>query len=381
VPENPIPDESHEPQKSKGVSVMRSFRFKLQPLLLVLSLTACAAVAFGQLKAPAPAPAPTKPDTTDWETLSPEGEEFSVLMPKGSTSQSSKEPYHKMELNTRMYISGGATGPVFAVVSLSGIKSNPALYTEMQRINSYVDAFKTLFPPKVRKEPIVKLALVGNKTLMGNAGREYRMSIGDLSGTAQVFATRKRFYSIVYLNTKKEDGLQEHFLSSFTLPEKSGDVAPTTTAATAAPEPTATAQEAQLSKKPADEANNAANMVEEPPKQGGEEKPAAGATGEKPGDKHGPISAGVLNGKALSLPRPDYPADARSAGVDGVVVIQVTVDEQGNVTEARAVSGPKILQEPSVNAAFQAKFSPTLVEGAAVKVTGVIVYNFGRPMS
>ena len=86
-------------------------------------------------------------------------------MPKGSTSESSKEPYHKMELNTRMYISGGATGPVFAVVSLSGIKSNPALYTEMQRINSYVDAFKTFFPPKVRKEPIVKLALVGNKTL------------------------------------------------------------------------------------------------------------------------------------------------------------------------------------------------------------------------
>jgi len=351
---------------------MRSFRFKLQPLVLALSLTACAAIAFGQGKTPAPAP--TRADTTDWETLHPEGEEFSVLMPKGSTSQSSKEPYHKMELNTRMYISGGATGPVFAVVSLSGIKSNPALYTEMQRINSYVDAFKTLFPPKVRKEPIVKLALVGNKTLAGNAGREYRMSIGDLSGTAQVFATRKRFYSIVYLNTKKEDALQEHFLSSFTLPEKSGDVAPATTAATA-PEPTA--QEAQVSKRADD-----ANSVEEPPKSGGEEKPTGGAaTGDKPGDKHGPVSAGVLNGKAISLPKPDYPADARSAGVDGVVVIQVTVDEQGNVTEARAVSGPKILQEPSVNAAFQAKFSPTLVEGAAVKVTGVIVYNFGRPMS
>lgn len=359
---------------------MRSFLFKLQPLVLVLSLTACAAIAFGQAKTPAPAP--TQADTTDWETLHPEGEEFSVLMPKGSTSQASKEPYHKMELNTRMYISGGATGPVYAVVSLSGIKSNPALYTEMQRINSYVDAFKTLFPPKVRKEPIVKLALVGNKTLAGNAGREYRLSIGDLSGTAQVFATRKRFYSIVYLNTKKEDALQEHFLSSFTLPERSADVAPTTAANAASPEPTATAQEAQLSKRAPDEANNAANVSEEPPKSGGDEKPTAGAAaGDKPGDKHGPVSAGVLNGKAISLPKPDYPADARSAGVDGVVVIQVTVDEQGNVTEARAVSGPKILQEPSVNAAFQAKFSPTLVEGAAVKVTGVIVYNFGRPMS
>lgn len=349
---------------------MRSFRFKLQPLVLLLSLTACVSVASAQSTA----------NTTDWETLRPEGEEFSVLMPKGSTFQSSKEPYHKMELNTRMYISGGATGPVFAVVSLSGIKSNPALYTEVQRINSYVDAFKTFFPPKVRKEAIVKLVLVGNKTLQGNAGREYRLSIGDLNGTAQVFATRKRFYSLVYLNTKKEDALQEQYLSSFTLPEKSGDVAPTaaTATATAAEPAPAMAQEAQLSKNAA--SADVAN-AEEPPKSTGEEKPAAGTTAPATGDKHAPISGGVLNGKAISLPKPDYPADARSAGVDGVVVIQVTIDEQGNVTEARAVSGPKILQEPSVNAALQAKFTPTLVQGEAVKVTGVIVYNFGRPMS
>jgi protein TonB len=97
--------------------------------------------------------------------------------------------------------------------------------------------------------------------------------------------------------------------------------------------------------------------------------------------KHGPISAGVLNGKAISLPRPDYSADAKAAGAEGVVVIQVTVDEQGNVTEARALSGPKMLQEASVNAALPAKFSPTLIQGEPVKVTGVIVYNFGRPMS
>src|SRR5215210_8665901 len=73
----------------------------------------------------------------DWETLRPEGEEFSVLMPRGSTFETSKEPYHKMELNFRLYLSKTQGGPVFAVVSLSGIKSNPALYSEMQRVNSY----------------------------------------------------------------------------------------------------------------------------------------------------------------------------------------------------------------------------------------------------
>lgn len=355
---------------------MRSFCFKLQLLVLVLSLAGCASVALSQAKVSA-APSPP-PDTTDWETLRPDGEEFSVLMPKGSTFQSAKEPYHKMELNTRMYISGGATGPVFAVVSLSGIKSNPALYTEMQRINSYVDAFKTLFPPKVRKEAIVKLALVGNKSLQGNAGREYRMTVGDLTGTAQVFATRKRFYSIVYLNTKKDDALQEQFISSFSLPEKSGDVAAAPAATSTEQAAPTVAQDAPATKKAPGETANA----EEPPHANAEEKDkTADARAAAQNEKHGPVSAGVLNGKALSLPKPDYPADARTAGVDGVVVIQVTVDEQGNVTEARAISGPKILQEPSVNAAFQAKFSPTLVEGAPVKVTGVIVYNFGRPMS
>jgi TonB family protein len=290
-------------------------------------------------------------------------------MPKGSTFETSKEPYHKMELNTRTYLSNTKPGPVFAVVSLSGIKSNLALYTQMQRINSYVDAFKILFSPKIRKDAIAKLTLVGEKTLFGNPGREYRITIADLSGTAQVFATRKRFYSIVYLNTKKDDAVQEQFLSSFALPEKSSEPAETATAqpATAPSEGPAVAAPAEA--QPA----KPANVDNAKP-----EDPAPPTT--EPG-KHPPISGGVLNGKALSLPKPDYPAEAKAAGTEGVVVIQVTIDELGNVAEARAVSGPRILQEPAVNAALQAKFSPTRLNGEPVKVTGVLVFNFGRPAS
>ncbi|MEP6570188.1 MAG: TonB family protein [Acidobacteriota bacterium] len=345
---------------------MRSFNFRLQPIVLLFTLAICVS-AFGQ--------AARKPD---WETLRPEGEAFSVLMPKGSTFETSKEPYHKMELNTRTYLSNSKPGPVFAVVSLSGIKSNPALYTEMQRINSYVDAFKTLFAPKIRKDAVAKLTLVGEKTLQGNPGREYRMTIGELAGTAQVFATRKRFYSIVYLNTastSKDDPVQEEFLSSFILPEKSGELSATATPqppneASEAPVTAASVNAAQTKRADADPAKQAENEDAKP-----EQPPHA-----EPG-KRAPISAGVLNGRALSLPKPDYPADAKAAGAEGVVVIQVIVDEQGNVTEARAVSGPRMLQEASVNAALQAKFSPTLLQGEAVKVTGVIVYNFGRPQS
>ena len=335
---------------------MRSFCCKLQPLVLLLTLSTCIS-AWGQSRSP------------DWETLRPEGEGFSVQMPKGSTFETSKEPYHKMELNTRTYLSNSKPGPVFAVVSLSGIKSNPALYTEMQRVNSYVDAFKTFFPPKIRKDAIVKLTLVGDKTLQGNAGREYRLTIGDLMGTAQVFATRKRFYSIVYLNTKKDDATQARFLSSFVLPENGGELSAAATSQTPGVSSEGPATTASAAPPNSKRAENEEPKPDDPPRAGTE-----------PG-KRAPISAGVLNGKAISLPRPDYPAEAKAAGAEGVVMIQVTVDEQGNVTEARAISGPKLLQEASVNAALQAKFSPTLLQGEAVKVTGVIVYNFGRPLS
>jgi TonB family protein len=351
---------------------MRSFRpcsypacFPLRPFAGLLVLLACSGWVGAQVIVSGNSSAVTPAVAGDWETLRPEGETFSVLMPKGSTFESSKTLYHKMELSTRVYLSSRSAGPVFAVVSLSGIKSNPALYTEQQRINSYVDAFKEIFTPRVRKDAIGKLTIVGEKSVQGNPGREYRLTIAELSGTARVFATRKRFYALVYLNSKKDEVLQEQFLSSFTLPEQFAE--PTATAQAEAP-PTAPAP-AEASATKVQPNDNAEPKQEDPNHSAGE-----------PG-KHKPISGGVLNGKAISLPKPDYPADARAAGIDGVVVVQVTVDEQGNVVDARPVSGPLQLQQSASAAALLARFSPTLLMGEPVRVTGVIVYNFGKPQN
>lgn len=84
----------------------------------------------------------------------------------------------------------------------------------------------------------------------------------------------------------------------------------------------------------------------------------------------------VLNSKAISLPKPEYPAIAREANVSGSVTVQITVDEDGNVTSAKAVSGHPLLQSAAVDAARQAKFAPTRLEGKAVKIQGVVVYTF-----
>ena len=96
----------------------------------------------------------------------------------------------------------------------------------------------------------------------------------------------------------------------------------------------------------------------------------------RPTPPRAPISGGVLNGKAISLPKPAYPPIARAAHASGTVVVQVTIDENGSVIAAHAVSGHPLLQGAAVGAARQARFSPTKLSGQPVKVTGVIQYNF-----
>jgi protein TonB len=88
------------------------------------------------------------------------------------------------------------------------------------------------------------------------------------------------------------------------------------------------------------------------------------------------ISGGVVNGKATNLVKPPYPAAARAVRAAGAVNVQVTIDENGNVISASAVSGHPLLRAAAVQAARSSKFSPTMLSGQPVKVTGVIVYNF-----
>ena len=88
------------------------------------------------------------------------------------------------------------------------------------------------------------------------------------------------------------------------------------------------------------------------------------------------ISGGVLNGKAMSLPKPPYPPAARAVRASGAVNIQVLIEEDGNVFTAAAVSGHPLLRAAARNAACAAVFSPTYLDGSPVKVSGVITYNF-----
>jgi protein TonB len=90
----------------------------------------------------------------------------------------------------------------------------------------------------------------------------------------------------------------------------------------------------------------------------------------------GGASVGALDGQKLSAPPPAYPPIAKAAGAEGMVRVRVTVNEDGNVVAAEAVSGHPLLQQAAVAAAREAKFRPTVVDGKPVRVSGVISYNF-----
>jgi len=93
-------------------------------------------------------------------------------------------------------------------------------------------------------------------------------------------------------------------------------------------------------------------------------------------DEVEPWEGGILNSKALQLPEPKYPAEAKSSHAFGDVQVKILVDETGKVISAEAEFGPESLRQAAVDAAKLARFKPVIVNGVPVKVSGILTYNF-----
>src|SRR5258706_194525 len=89
-----------------------------------------------------------------------------------------------------------------------------------------------------------------------------------------------------------------------------------------------------------------------------------------------PTEGGILNSKALDLPAPKYPEEARRLHEFGEVQVKVLVDETGKVISAEAVFGPASLRQAAVDAAKLARFAPRVLDGITVKVSGILTYDF-----
>src|SRR5215204_4138451 len=137
--------------------------------------------------------------------------------------------------------------------------------------------------------------------------------------------------------------------------------------------PSASTSATRLASAPVDMKTPAYNSTQEVPQVNLDSEPPP-SPGPKPILK--PVSGGVLNGTAITLPPPNYPDAAKRMRVSGVVVVDVILDETGKVVAANASSGPTILRDAAVQAALKARFSPTKLSGQPVKVSGVINYKF-----
>lgn len=88
------------------------------------------------------------------------------------------------------------------------------------------------------------------------------------------------------------------------------------------------------------------------------------------------LGGNVLEGKLLRKIEPTYPELARKARIAGMVILQVSIDEEGNVEEIRLLRGHPLLNEAAVDAVRQWRYSPTLLNGEPVPVLGTITIVF-----
>ena len=88
------------------------------------------------------------------------------------------------------------------------------------------------------------------------------------------------------------------------------------------------------------------------------------------------MTSSMITGKAVRKVQPPYPPMGKAVKAQGSVPIQITISEEGRVISAQAVSGHPLLQQAAREAAMQWVFSPTLLNGKPVKVSGVISFNF-----
>lgn len=87
------------------------------------------------------------------------------------------------------------------------------------------------------------------------------------------------------------------------------------------------------------------------------------------------VNLGQIN-NAIKLAMPVYPAMARQMNIQGKVVVQINIDEEGDVISVKATTGPIALRAASEEAARRSKFSPAKFGDKPAKSTGFVVFNF-----
>lgn len=91
------------------------------------------------------------------------------------------------------------------------------------------------------------------------------------------------------------------------------------------------------------------------------------------------VSAGVERLLLQSMVDPVYPPDAKAQRIQGIVILKVTIDRQGNVHDVEIIGGPMILAAAATDAVKQWKYRPYLLNATPVEVESEVQVNFSLP--
>ncbi|HUN89262.1 MAG TPA: energy transducer TonB [Terriglobales bacterium] len=88
------------------------------------------------------------------------------------------------------------------------------------------------------------------------------------------------------------------------------------------------------------------------------------------------ISQGVSEGLLVHKVTPQYPAVAKSARIQGAVVLQAVIGKDGKVQNLQVIKGQPMLTEAAVNAVKQWQYKPYYLNGSPVEVETTITVDF-----
>jgi len=88
------------------------------------------------------------------------------------------------------------------------------------------------------------------------------------------------------------------------------------------------------------------------------------------------LGNGLKPPQLIFSPTPDYPLLAKEAHIAGTVVIEAVIDEHGNVTEARAISGHPLLVQAALKAVSRRRYEPTILDGEPTPIELTVEVSF-----
>jgi protein TonB len=95
-----------------------------------------------------------------------------------------------------------------------------------------------------------------------------------------------------------------------------------------------------------------------------------------PGDPPLRIGGQIKEPKKIKHVAPVYPPEAQQGRIQGIVILEIRIDQDGRVSDARIVRPVALLDQAALDAVLQWEFTPTLIDGQPVPVIMTVTVNF-----